>query len=76
MERKLPVLNVFSQFEEEYNESQKEVIAEASSIVTYKDPKLYFIQGPPGTGKSHTIIGIIKGIFSVSPGLEFWFIFF
>jgi hypothetical protein len=32
----------------EYNESQKEVIIEASAIITSKDAKFYFVQGPPG----------------------------
>jgi hypothetical protein len=47
------------------NESQKLVVAEASTIVKYakEEPKFYFIQGPPGTGKSYTIINIIREIF-------------
>ena len=50
----------------EYNESQRQVITEASLIVTSHDPKLYFIQGPPGTGKTSTIIGIVKAMAAVS----------
>lgn len=52
-------------FLSEYNESQRAVIMECSSIINYNEPKLYFIQGPPGTGKSHTIVGIINALFSV-----------
>ena len=37
---------------------------EASSLITEKDPKLYFIQSPPGTGKSTTIVGILSAIFA------------
>jgi superfamily I DNA and/or RNA helicase len=48
----------------EMNESQLNVIKEASSIVSHNEAKLYFIQGPPGTGKSTTIVGILEAIFA------------
>ncbi len=56
----------FSQIDE-YDESQKEVILEGSSIInSVNSPKFYFIIGPPGTGKTYTIVGIIKAMVEVS----------
>ena len=49
----------------EFNESQKKVIVQCSSILKSNEPKLCFIQGPPGTGKSHTIVGTINALFTV-----------
>ncbi len=51
----------------EYNESQKEVILEGSSLLnSINSSKFFFIQGPPGTGKTFTIVGIIKAMVEVS----------
>ena len=51
----------------DYNESQKDVILEASSLLNnLNSSKFYFIQGPPGTGKTYTIVGIIKAMVEVS----------
>jgi len=50
-----------------YNESQRNVIAEAASMICdTKDDnqaKIYMCQGPPGTGKSQTITGIVRALF-------------
>ncbi|CAM4853435.1 unnamed protein product [Rotaria socialis] len=49
-----------------YNESQRNVIAEAVSMIrdTRDDnqAKIYMCQGPPGTGKSQTITGIVRAL--------------
>ncbi|CAF4773373.1 unnamed protein product [Rotaria sp. Silwood1] len=49
-----------------YNESQRNVIAEAVSMIrdTKDDEqaKIYMCQGPPGTGKSQTITGIVRAL--------------
>ncbi|CAF0839892.1 unnamed protein product [Rotaria sordida] len=49
-----------------YNESQRNVIAEAVSMIRdTKDDnqaKIYMCQGPPGTGKSQTITGIVRAL--------------
>ncbi|CAF4029487.1 unnamed protein product [Rotaria sp. Silwood2] len=49
-----------------YNESQRNVIAEAVSMIrdTKDDDqaKIYMCQGPPGTGKSQTITGIVRAL--------------
>lgn len=57
----------------EFNESQKKVIVQCSSILNSNEPKLCFIQGPPGTGKSHTIVGTINALFTVKIVLFFIF---
>ena len=54
----------------EFNESQKTIIIEASAIINKIEPKLCFIQGPPGTGKSTTITGILKVIFAQSKNVS------
>lgn len=60
-----------------YNEAQKIVISEASSLVLTpkNEPKFYFVQGPPGTGKSHTIIGLINTFFKLSKVRRYLFYF-
>lgn len=55
----------------DFNESQQKVIIQCSSILKSDEPKLCFVQGPPGTGKSHTIVGIINALFTVSNFLFF-----
>ena len=53
-----------------YNESQRNVISEAVSMMQdTKDDnqaKIYMCQGPPGTGKSQTITGIVRALLQVN----------
>ncbi|RWS24621.1 uncharacterized protein B4U80_08004 [Leptotrombidium deliense] len=50
----------------EYNESQYKAILGSVEAISrpFTVPKLLMIQGPPGTGKTHTLVGMIKKIFS------------
>ena len=49
-----------------YNKSQYEAILASKEALMRGQtiPKILLIQGPPGTGKTHTLVGIIKEIYS------------
>ncbi|KAI1305860.1 putative helicase senataxin [Halotydeus destructor] len=53
----------------EYNESQNKAILGSIEAVSRPPSiaKILLIQGPPGTGKTHTLIGIVKKLFSSVP---------
>lgn len=45
-----------------WNEEQKMIVLEATSLCTGNRPGIYCVKGPPGTGKSTVIVNLLQQI--------------